>query len=92
MIIPFNEIFLIFILVDTLNVLFEVVQTWPHFCLCFALLGCTLIGLVAQSNLMDTLLVPVQIIGGGKAVGSITVRNVAPERFVVSEHVFPNHT
>jgi hypothetical protein len=41
---------------------------------------------------MDTLLVPVQIIGGGKAVGSITVRNVAPERFVVSELVFPNHT
>jgi hypothetical protein len=47
MIIPFDEIFLIFILVNTLNVLFEVVQTWPHFCLCFALLGCTLIGLVA---------------------------------------------
>lgn len=53
--------------------LLEVVKTWPELVLAATSFGGTFVGFTIseQANPVDTLLVPVPIVGGGKATDSL---------------------
>jgi hypothetical protein len=74
----------------TFNMLLEVIKAWPYLLFVSAVFGCTLIRFRLQPYSMNTLLVPIEIIGGSKAFCSpLTIRHVTLERFLVLKHVLP---
>jgi hypothetical protein len=92
--VPADQICFIFTFVHTTDMLLEVVQTRPNLVSVPAILRCALVRVLLNTDPVNTLLVPLEIIDGGEALSrcsSAATHDIAGMRLVMFEHVLPTH-